>query len=329
MAQEYKAGRLPWTKANVKKLILDFPKCKCDEQLQAQGEYEGQMAEGIEDDTESGSEPEGSEDGSQAHDSEEDAAVVAAASAAAKEAIVLPLLCGQAAEDVRKQTEHLRCLTEAFTTLQECGLVGPAVQIDNAIRKHRRVMRGLARGNSAVANAFLEIQDRQARHEREERQRVDEANKSKKALADAKAQVEKTKEAIKKQKAELMNTERLLETRNSVQNFSLQALGEGSKVRSGGVSARKNRLKVLTRLAQLGTGLSAAQKNDWEWFANAWDRKMAQQFEHKWGSTFASWMQKVLDDIGVRVVNAFSTFVHNETRRCFGSEPMLSIPPAQ
>ena len=49
--------------------------------------------------------------------------------------------------------------------------------------------------------------------------------------------------------------------------------------------------------------------------------------EHKseWGGLFASWMQAVLDGTSNGVTNAFSVFVHRETRRCFDSEPALLV----
>ena len=49
--------------------------------------------------------------------------------------------------------------------------------------------------------------------------------------------------------------------------------------------------------------------------------------EHKdeWGGLFASWMQAVLEDVSNGVTSAFSVFVHDETRRCFGSEPALMV----
>ena len=45
-----------------------------------------------------------------------------------------------------------------------------------------------------------------------------------------------------------------------------------------------------------------------------------------WGGTFSGWMQKILDDLGKGVNNAFSVFVHDETQRHFAGVPMLTVP---
>ena len=83
---------------------------------------------------------------------------------------------------------------------------------------------------------------------------------------------------------------------------------------------------MLDRLARLGAGLSAPQKNDWLWFKEAWDQNMLDVHGEDWGGVFAGWMQRLLNDADVGVSNAFSLFVHAETRRCFDGLPLLSVP---
>ena len=47
------------------------------------------------------------------------------------------------------------------------------------------------------------------------------------------------------------------------------------------------------------------------------------------GSTFAGWIQQVLDEMTQEGgSNAFSSFVHRETLRCFSDQPALRIPCA-
>ena len=46
---------------------------------------------------------------------------------------------------------------------------------------------------------------------------------------------------------------------------------------SGGAPARNLRYEVLERIAGLGTGLTPAQKNDWEWFREDWDVQMREE----------------------------------------------------
>ena len=96
--------------------------------------------------------------------------------------------------------------------------------------------------------------------------------------------------------------------------------------RGGGVAGRKRRFEVLDRLARTGGGLSAAQKNEFGWFKEAWDEKMLQEHAEDWGQTFASWMQRIIDEVDSGVGNAFSAFIHAETERNFSGVPALLVP---
>ena len=53
---------------------------------------------------------------------------------------------------------------------------------------------------------------------------------------------------------------------------------------------------------------------------------MAGEHAENWGDVFSGWMQKVIDDLGNGVENAFSLFVEAETTRCFCDTPMLVVP---
>ena len=90
----------------------------------------------------------------------------------------------------------------------------------------------------------------------------------------------------------------------------------------------KNRFEVLDRLAQQGSGLSPAQRNDWLWFKDAWDNKMSAEHHVNWGGVFCGWTQKVLDNLADGMDNAFSVFVENETVRNFKDKVMLVLPAA-
>ena len=108
--------------------------------------------------------------------------------------------------------------------------------------------------------------------------------------------------------------------------FSLEALRQGNKRNAGGEAARKCRFEVLGRLARRGSGLSAPQKVDWYWFKTSWDEKMAGEHKENWGGLFASWVQEILEKLTAGEGNAFSSFVYNETRRCFDGVPLLACP---
>ena len=98
-------------------------------------------------------------------------------------------------------------------------------------------------------------------------------------------------ELLRKRKQELLSIESILETRHAMKRYSPEALGQG-KARSGGVAARRLRSEVLDNMAKLGAGLTAAQKNDWAWFREAWDEKMCDERAQEWGGTFSQWMQQ-------------------------------------
>ena len=122
-----------------------------------------------------------------------------------------------------------------------------------------------------------------------------------------------------------MHAEIVLEEKYAIKTYSLEDLGQG-RSRGGGAAARKRRLEVLDRLARLGQGLSPAQRNDFSWWKDEWDTKMLEQHGEDWPAVFAGWVQRVLDDTEAGMVNAFSLFVHAETRRCFDGVPGLRVP---
>ena len=136
---------------------------------------------------------------------------------------------------------------------------------------------------------------------------------------------EKEKAKVKKRKREIEDAEVVLETKHAIKQYTLQDLGMGQK-RVGGAAAKKNRLEVLDRLARLGQGLSPAQKNDFSWFKEAWDARMLEALGDSWPETFMGWMQGLLGKNEAGVGNAFSVFVHKETRRCFDGVPGLRVP---
>ena len=90
--------------------------------------------------------------------------------------------------------------------------------------------------------------------------------------------------------------------------------------------AEKRRHDVLDRLVRSCGGLSPAQKNEFTWWKDAWDAKMLEEHGDEWVRVFAEWIQKVLDDFETGVANAFSLFVHAETRRCFDEVVALQVP---
>ena len=128
---------------------------------------------------------------------------------------------------------------------------------------------------------------------------------------------------LKKRKLELKSAENVLETTGTVKHYSLGELGKGG---GGKVAAKKRRWEILDRLARLGQGLSPAQRNDFGWFKETWDSRMLQEYGDSWPEVFMGWMQQLLGENENGVANAFSLFVHNETRRCFDGVSALRVP---
>ena len=121
---------------------------------------------------------------------------------------------------------------------------------------------------------------------------------------------------------EIMEFESIGACKHAIKTFTLAELGEGC-TNAGGNKGKKNRFEVLDRLARIKAGLSAGQKNDWQWFKESWDKAMVTAHGRSWASTFATWMQTVLHD---ECSNAFSTLVHNETCRVFPGMSALQVP---
>ena len=219
----------------------------------------------------------------------------------------------------------VKAYKDTVQSLKSCGAISAATQLEGEMRTEQRRQRNLQNGNPSVAAAFQYQRDLETLAHIKETQRVREANSVTKALADTKSNLQEANRHLRKRKAELLNAESLLEAQHSINNFSLDTLGQG-KARSGGHAARKARWQVLDRFARLGSGLSPSQTNDFVWFKETWDVKMACEHGENWGGTFAAWLQKVLDGLRDGVFDAFSLFVYNETRRCILIVPMLSVP---
>ena len=140
------------------------------------------------------------------------------------------------------------------------------------------------------------------------------------------AEAKAAKSRLKKRKLEIENAEGVLEAKHAVKQLSLEDLGKGAKLKRCLDAAKKRRWEVLDRLARLGQGLSPAQKNAFKWFKEAWDARMLQEHGDNWPELFMGWMQRLLGENEDGVANAFSVFVHTETRRCFDGVSALRVP---
>ena len=331
--EEVRAGRLGWTYEDVKRLIQPYPHNKIDKTLECIGDHyhldsdeepwgeEG--AVGAASDDEDCNSEWGAPPKEESEAEKKNAVAVVQDSIAV--AIAKPSLSPAAAEQLSDSEALVSAYDQAMDVLKTYGAVTAVQQLENEKRKELRRQRMQATDNPAVADALMDLKTARAREEREQMLAVRDANKKQQELARLRKESGEAAEMLQKRKKELLSVESILETRHAMKRYTPEALGQG-KPRSGGVAARKLRYEVLDRLAKLGAGLTPAQKNDWSWFREAWDEKMCAEHAQEWGGVFSQWMQKVLDDLGDGLPNAFSTFMHNETVRNFNETPMLMLP---
>ena len=131
---------------------------------------------------------------------------------------------------------------------------------------------------------------------------------------------------LRKRKREIEDAEDVLHAKHASKKFTAEELGKGATTKRCLDAAKKRRWEVLDRLARLGQGLSPAQRNDFKWFKEAWDARMLQEHGDNWPELFMGWMQRLLGENEAGHGNAFSVFVHRETRRCFDGVPALRVP---
>ena len=332
-----------WTKKDVTSLIQPYPKRKADHVLEMLGEHRQLDEDDVawedasaDEDSQSESMASDSEDGkkgktrSAVADSDVENVETSADNAVAVDTAVAvdrPALSEAAASGLGESEYLVRSLQQAAEIVREAGCVQVVQQIENEVRKEERRQRIAAAEDPAVAGALRQLKANQASMERQRRLAVDDANRREKELAKVRKDYQQTQELLRKRKKEIIAADGILEEKNAPKRISLEMLGQG-KPRSGGALARKHRFEVLDRLAQQGSGLSPAQRNDFSWFKEAWDTKMSEEHQINWGRVFSGWTQKVIDDHSAGIENAFSVFVEKETRRNFKDKVMLVLPAA-
>lgn len=335
--EEARAGRLVWTKADVKRLIGRYPaRSEYDQVLERIGEH-AWVEEG---DTPWQDEEEDKDDESDVNETAEDSGLssqeeeppgpVAAVAEAEDVCLLSPAektlpLTAEQAEDQQRSQSLIHALTQSLETLREVGAVACVANLENEIRKERRRVRALASEEPAVAAALAKRRDEEQLSHLQRQREVAIMNRKREAACAVQKELMAASDLLRKRKAEMMAHEKMLESRHAIKTFSVDLLGQGC-ANAGGIQARRRRHEVLDRMAKLGSGLSAPQRNDWEWFKLAWDEKMKNDHGENWGKVFAGQMQRILDDSGGASSNVFSLFVNSETTRCFEGVLALQVP---
>ena len=117
----------------------------------------------------------------------------------------------------------------------------------------------------------------------------------------------------------------LADAQNSLRTFTVKCLGQGAEGANEFKKARANRFVVMDRLQKLGAGLSQAQRADFPWFKEAYDKAMFEQYDHLWPEQFMAMVQLIMDKIEQGTSNYFSMWVHSETKRLFSEENTIRI----
>ena len=217
-------------------------------------------------------------------------------------------------------------LETATGSLKQVGAQGAIAQLENGIRQEKRRARASSREDQEALRALAAQREQYIDSERKRRVVWQEDRKRAATAANMRDAAVAAKALLKKRKREIEDAEDVLEAKHASKQCTVEDLGKGAKMKRRLDAAKKRRWEVLDRLARLGQGLSPAQRNDVGWFKNAWDGRMLQEHGDSWPDVFMGWMQRLLGENENGVANAFSVYVHNETRRCFDEVSALRVP---
>ena len=251
----------------------------------------------------------------------DDLPAVAASEAIAPREDLEPARAG-ANQDVQQTMDRIHAIQGHLEGLRQIGCVRGVQALDYELAKVKRKLRTITRDDESVRNEFTRLRRaeelRRAERDRAMAERKEMWLEAERAQTAAKAADKELR--VKRQK--LQELESITACKHAVKSFRLEDLGKGAN-NAGGAKGKKNRAEVLDRLSRLNSGLSAGQRNDWQWFKDAWDKAMVIECGDEWPETFATWMQGVMMDSRS---NAFSIFVHEETCRVFDGAAALQVP---
>ncbi len=356
--EEVKAGRLRWTYKDIMRLILPHPRRgHCDDVFVNLGDEtaldEGDMIwHGMEGAEDAGEDlrSSGGADGGDADDAPDEderdggdsdggwsavcefdfgwEAPSSGAAAAGESPVASPPGQSTSLSQTAEQTsDMMRTYASMAEELRSWGDIAGATFMEVQLNKERRRVRELSREDPGVQRALTAYEDaREATLRREKQQRDVEARR-REELNRLGADVKKARKLLRAQQAKLADAEEAIDIRHRIKHVGLSELGAGLRS-CGGAAGRTARLEALSRLARLGSGLSAAQRSDFDWFRREWDAAGMEDFGEKWPETFAAWLQNVIDEHLGGNPRAFSVFVHNETRRRLSGSLALALPAA-
>ena len=344
LKDEFDDGGLTWGERGVKRLITPYPKHeKVDKVLERLGEdfyhdsvhrltdeaelsavaTEDVYAEAGEDDTTSDDEDsnEEREDFSKIVVAGDDLPAVAASEAIAPREDLDPARAG-ANQDVQQTMDRIHAIQGHLEGLRQIGCVRGVQALDYELAKTKRKLRTITREDDSVRNEFNRLRRAEELRRVENERAVAERKEMWRDAERAKAALKAANTELRVKRQKVQELESITACKHAVKRFRLEDLGNGQK-NAGGAKGKKNRAEVLDRLSRLNVGLSPGQRNDWQWFKDAWDKATVIEYGDEWPETFATWMQEVLIDSRS---NAFSIFVYEETCRVFDGAAALQVP---
>ena len=227
----------------------------------------------------------------------------------------------QSASAAHQSQITIAALEANLNSLRAVGSLRAAQCIEFELQKEMRNRRQLVKESPAVGGTFLHLRWAAEQEALAKRRCLEQWKERKKEAVNAIARRDAAVAELRRTKRSIQDLENARECRETLKNFSLEALGAGS-ANAGGARAKKNRFEVLDRLSRQKAGLSAGQKNDWAWFKEEWDKAMVSQYKSNWAEVFSGWIQELVES---EKNNALSTFVFRETCRVLSDTVALQV----
>ena len=337
--EEFSSGTMQWCYKDVRALISPYPsRGDHDAVLEKLGDTFGHEG-GLDD---RGAEPGDSvavddDSGSSSGDSEGPSERASAWGEDRDDSgtVAPPLVSGERHEVALPSSENsaavaalhsdLSVMEQVHEMVKETGSIALAQACESEKHKTQKRLRDLGREDADVLMALDVLKLNEDQEFQRKRQRIADANKCTKALMNMRKELAVASSTLRKRQRQILEAEGVLHMKHAVRKYDPSEFGHGLK-NLGGAPCRKNRLEVLSKVSRVGRGLSVAQRAEFDWFKEAWDRRMADEHKENWPMLFAQQMQDVLTaQEKVPAVAAFSAFVHAETQRCLGGSVALTI----
>ncbi len=298
------------------------------EGLRSSGGAEGGDADGAPDgDEDDGSESDGGWSAVGEFDFGWEAPSSAAAAAGESAPASPPGLSTSLSQTAEQTSDMMRTYASMAEELRSWGDIAGATFMELQLNKERRRVRELSREDPGVQRALAAYEDAREATLRREKQQLDVEARRGEELTRLGADVKKARKLLRTQQAKLVDAEEAIDIKHRIKHVGLSELGAGFRS-CGGAAGRTARFEALNRLARLGSGLSAAQRSDFDWFRREWDAAGMDDFGEQWPRTFATWLQNVIDEYLGGNSRAFSMFMHSETRRRLSGSLALALPAA-